>query len=571
MDRLFKILETIDGRGYKAYKEIKGKYRFEDLTLFIDHVQGDPFATPSRLRVRVSQSFARFDRTLFSNRSRKTALEDYLVRVFSQSIKKYSKGIRGTGKSGLIYIDCGKQEIMERTAVIVNDDFVEARFYLGLPARGRRVLGIQCRNIISEEIIKTALSSLFFRSLDSKDLNRFIDVSEDQDHLRSQLEAKSLVAFIANGSILPRRSGISDLPLSASKAVAFKSPPQLEVSLETIHSGTVRGMGIPQGVTIIIGGGFHGKSTLLSAIERGIYNHIPGDGRDRSVSIDSCVKIRAEEGRSVQKVNISSFISNLPLDKNTEKFSTSNASGSTSQAANIIEALECRAGLLLLDEDTSATNFLIRDTVMQKVVPKEKEPITPFIDQVRNIYEELGTSSILVMGGSGDYFDVADTVIMMDNYTPVLATARAKDAISSFRDKRARESGKTFGRITERCPVPSSIDPYRGKRVKVKSRGLDHIIFGSLDIDLSAVEQITDTSQVNTISDIILHALRMRYINGTNTIMQILDLVFEDIRKNGLDILSGREEGHPGSYAACRKFEAAAAINRIRSLQVKQK
>ncbi len=570
MEKLVKILEKIDGRGYKAYKEIKGSYRLDDFSLFIDHVQGDPFASPSKLRVRIPQSSAGFDPFLFSNKSRKTALQDYICRQFNSSIQKYSKGIRGTGKSGLIHIDSGRQEILERTSMEVNEGFVEARFYAGLPARGRRVQGKQCISMVSEEIPEIAFSSMLFSSLDQQDLIRFINTSEDQDYLRGQLAGRKLAAFIANGSILPRRSGVSDLPLSRHEAVEFISPPGLEVSLDTLHSGTIKGMGIPEGITIIIGGGFHGKSTLLSAIERGIYNHIPQDGRDYSVSIDSCVKIRAEEGRSVQKVNISPFISNLPLKKDTHKFSTSNASGSTSQAANIIEALECRSGLLLLDEDTSATNFLIRDSVMQKIVPREKEPITPFIDQVKNIYDELGTSSILVMGGSGDYFDVADTVIMMDSYRPVLVTGEAKDAIGAVRDKRVRESGRSLGIITERCPLPQSIDPYRGRKVRVKSRGLDHIQFGSLDIDLSAVEQVVDPSQLNTISDMILYALKMDYINGDNTIMEILDLVFEDISTKSLCILSGYG-GHPGSYAFARKFEAAAAINRLRSLKVKQK
>jgi predicted ABC-class ATPase len=379
-----------------------------------------------------------------------------------------------------------------------------------------------------------------------------------------------LVSFIANGSILPRRSGISDLPLSRQTAVEFISPPELEISLDTLHSGSIRGMGIPEGITLIIGGGFHGKSTLLSAIERGIYNHIPGDGREFSVSVDSCVKIRAEEGRSVKKVNISSFISNLPLKKNTEKFSTTNASGSTSQAANIIEALECRSRLLLLDEDTSATNFLIRDSVMQKIVPKTKEPITPFIDRVKNIYNDLGTSSVLVMGGSGDYFSVADTVIMMDTYRPFLVTEKAKEAINYAAEVRAIESGKNFTGITQRCPIPSSIDPYLGRKVRIRARGLGHIVFGAMDIDLSAVEQIVSTSQVNTVPGIIVYALRKGYIDGINTIMDILDLVFFDIEKKGLDVLSGYD-GHPGSFAYARKFEVAAAINRLRSLQIKQK
>jgi len=570
MEKLKEILRRIDGHGYKAYKQLKGAYNFGTYSLLIDHVQGDPFASPSKLRLRVPQDRAGFDRSLFSNHSRLTALEDYICRQFSRAIKKISVGTGGTGKSGLIYIDSGGQEILERTAVAVNEEFVEARFYIGLPARGRTVMGRQCDKILTMDLPKIASSSLFYKSLYPEELLDFINISEDQDILRKQLKERKLVSFIRNGSILPRRSGISDSPLPSSEAVIFKSPAELEVTMDTLHSGRITGMGIPEGITLIIGGGFHGKSTLLSSIERGIYNHIPGDGREYVVSLNKAVKIRAEEGRSIQKVNISPFITNLPMDKDTVKFSTLNASGSTSQAANIIEALECRADLLLLDEDTSATNFLIRDEIMQKTVPKEKEPITPFIDRVKDIYREFGTSSILVMGGSGDYFEVADTIIMMDNYLPFLVTGKAKQIINSRKDIRKTESPGYFGKLTERIPLPESIDPYSGKKIKVKSRGTDKISFGTLDIDLTAVEQIIDKSQVNAISGIILYGLKKGYIDGHNTLVEILDKIFEDIDKNGLDVISGYSDGHPGSYAIPRKFEVACAVNRLRSLIVRQ-
>lgn len=570
MEKLKKIILSLDHRGYKAYKQLKGRYDFGDFILYLDHVQGDPFASPSRLRVRVMQQKAGFYSKLFSNKSRKTALEDYISRAFDRFIKKECSGNRGTGKSGIIAIDSGRQEILERTSCIINPEFVEVRFYAGLPARGRTILGKVCLEMLSCEVPKITRSSMFLHSLDEKEIIRHIELCEDQDYIRNILKEYKLVSFIKNGSILPRRSGISDSPLPVSEAVAFKSPPQFEITLEVPNAGKIIGMGIPRGVTLIIGGGFHGKTTLLKAIERGIYNHIPSDGREYCVTVDSAVKIRAEEGRNIQKVNISPFISNLPFGRDTVKFSTANASGSTSQAANIIEALECGAELLLLDEDTSATNFLIRDEIMQKIVPKNKEPITPFIDQVKNIYKNLGTSSILVMGGSGDYFEVADTVIMMDSYLPFLVTEKAKEIIQDRKDLRTAETPDPFKPITRRVPLPSSINPYRGGRKKVRSRGLDNIIFGFYDIDLSAVEQIVDTSQVNAISDIIIYALGKKYIDGKNTITTALDLVFKDIEKSGLDTISDFRGQHPGSYALPRKFEVAAAVNRLRTLKILQ-
>jgi len=570
MEKLKNILSTIDHKGYKAYKQLEGRYDFEDFTLHIDHVQGDPFASPSRLRARVMQTKAVFSPELFSNSSRKTALEDYISRAFNKSLKQECRGSCGTGKSGLINIDSGGQEILKRTSCMVNSDFVEVRFYAGLPARGRTILGNHCLEMLTGEVPKIVAASMFYRSLDEKEMKKHIQICEDQDYLRGILEENNLVSFIKNGSILPRKSGISDSPLPESEAIAFKSPAQLETTLKAPNAGNIIGMGIPRGVTLIIGGGFHGKTTLLKAIERGIYNHIPSDGREYCITVDSAVKIRAEEGRNIQKVNISPFISNLPFDKDTIKFSTANASGSTSQAANIIEALECGAGLLLLDEDTSATNFLIRDEIMQKMVPKDKEPITPFIDRVKDIYQKLVTSSILVMGGSGDYFEVADTIIMMDCYLPCIVTEKAAELIKERKDIRHIEISDSFSFITSRIPLPSSINPFRGNRKRVKSRGLDNITFGFYSIDLSAVEQIVDPSQVNAVSDIILYALRKKYINGKNILTDIMDMILEDIKKYGLDIISDFKGRHPGSYALPRKFEIAAAINRLRTLKVLQ-
>jgi len=571
MQKLKDILFRIDGRGYRAYKQLKGAYNFPEYTLYIDHVQGDPFASPSRLRIRVSQEIAEFGPELYSNKPRKTALEDYIIRIFSMHIKKDIAKIFGTGKSGIIEIDCGKQEIIERTACNINAEFVEIRFYAGLPARGRRILGQQCIKMLFDQIPKLVEESLFHKNLDKAEIKKFIEACEDQDCLRSQLNKNKIISFIKNGSILPRRSGVSDKPLPEANTILFKSPPELEVSLKAPNIGIVKGMGIPLGVTLLIGGGFHGKTTILSAIQKGVYNHIPGDGREYVVTDVSAVKIKAEEGRSIQKVDISSFVSNLPLGKNTKEFSTANASGSTSQAANIIEALEINTKLLLLDEDTSATNFLIRDSIMQQVVSKDKEPITPFIDQVNSIYSKYNTSTIMVMGGSGDYFEVADTILLINSYLPYLATDKAKEVIKNRKDIRKKENPASFGSITERIPLPNSINPYKGRKRKVKSRGIHNISFGAENIDLSSIEQIVESSQVNSISNIILYGLTKNYFDGKSTLCNIIGKIFDDIGKYGLDIISDFYIKYPASFSMPRKFEVASAINRLRSLKVIQK
>jgi predicted ABC-class ATPase len=426
MERLRRILSRIDGHGYKAYKEIEGSYAFSNFSLYLDHVQGDPFASPSKVRVRVPQAEAKLPEELFADSTRRLALEDVLARKVHSAIPKSTKGHRGTGKSGLIHIDAGGQEVLQRTALVVTSDWVEARLFVGLPATGRRVLGRQAEAMLCEELPKIAESGLVWSNLPQEEIAAFVACVENQEHIRKQLDALGLIAFVADGAILPRESGAADRPLNREQAIPFKSPDSLRVTVELPNSidgadgGTnmLSGMGVPKGVTLIIGGGYHGKSTLLRALERGVYPHIPGDGREYVVTNPHAVKIRAEDGRRVEKVDINAFISDLPYGKPTTAFSSEDASGSTSQAANIIEALEVGARALLLDEDTSATNFMVRDARMQALVHKENEPITPFLDRVRELYERFNVSTVLVMGGCGDYFDVADTVIMMRNYLP---------------------------------------------------------------------------------------------------------------------------------------------------------
>ncbi len=559
------ILGRIDGRGYKAYRDIKGAYRFEAFDLFVDHVQGDPFAAPSRVRARVPLERAEFPASLYSSRGiRKIAFSDYIARQFRQVLEGVVKGQRGMGKSGLIEIDSGGQEILERNAVVLDDRWLEARFVVGLPARGRTILGREAMDIFFREIPLLVEKSLFHRSHDASALKAHVDVAEDQAYLRDALAQKGLVAFIAEGAILPRRSGIDDRPLERN-AIPFQCPEELAVPLELPNRGRLAGMGIPEGVTLIVGGGFHGKSTLLNAIERGVYNHTPGDGREYVVTHSGAVKIRAEDGRSIEKVNISPFISNLPLGKDTVRFSTENASGSTSQAANIMEFLEMGAKLLLIDEDTSATNFMVRDERMQELVAKDKEPITPFVDKVQKLYRDLGVSTILVMGGSGDYFDMADTVIMMDGYRPRCVTQAAKEIAERHTSKRIDEGGTTFGEVTPRRPRGESFDPSRGrKEVKIDAKGLKTILYGRTAIDLSYLEQLVDRSQTRSIG-LLIHYYAQHYIQGGLPLKQGLERCFQDLEERGLDMLLPYRVGN---LARPRIFEVAGATNRMRTLKI---
>ena len=562
-ENLRQLLLQLDGRGYKAYKDIKGSYKFPDFILIIDRVQGDPFATPSQVRVQLLQSVAGFPDNLYRTLSREIALRDYLTRSFCQAAQEISYR-RGTGNSGRITITDVGQSVLNRTSAFVTNELVEVRFIVGLPAHGRSIAGRQAAQMLCDDIPQIVDRSLMYRHLDAAAIEHHVATIEDADSLRQHLVEQGLVAFIPDGAILPRRSGVDDQPLSTD-AVPFQSPETLRVEFTCPNRGLITGMGIPVGITLIVGGGYHGKSTLLRAIELGVYNHIPDDGRELVVTHHQAVKIRAEDGRSVQSLDISPFINQLPQGRSTSQFSTMNASGSTSQAANIMEALEAGARLLLVDEDTAATNFMIRDRRMQQLIAKDKEPITPFIDKVRQLYTDYRVSTILVMGGSGDYFDVADTVIAMENFQPEDVTAKAKAIALANRTERTPEGGEQFGQITTRIPLPESIDPSRGQReVKLKVRDVDEVVFGTQEIDLSAVEQIVETGQLKAIAQALVYA-KQHHINGHNALPEILNRVMADIESEGLDILTTLPQG---DLVVFRRFELAAALNRLRTLRL---
>ncbi|MFW5902240.1 MAG: ABC-ATPase domain-containing protein [Thermodesulfobacteriota bacterium] len=559
-------LKRIDGKGYKAYKDIKGQYGFARFQLILDHIQGDPFAAPSRARVRVARRASGFAPDVTQNASRRVAACDFLTRRFYDCCRWFSKGRRGTGKGGLITIDKPGQEILDRSSMVITDDCVEARFRIGLPAHGRKIAGDDAAAMFFEELPRIVDNSLFVQKLDAAALYKHIQTAEDADAIRSRLSEQGLIAFIGDGSLLPRRSGIDERPMPRDQAIEFTAPPEFRFPLDLPNAGAVSGMGIPEGVTLIVGGGYHGKSTLLSAIERGIYNHIPGDGRELAVTVENTQKIRACDGRNIEKTDISPFINNLPFQKDTSAFSTENASGSTSQAANIAEAIEAGARAILLDEDTSATNFMIRDHRMQQLVKKAQEPITPFIDKVRQLYADHNISTVLVMGGSGDYFPMADQIIQINEYAPSDVTRAAHAVAAESAADRWAEGGARFGQVRQRIALPESFNPYKDKdKLKIAARGISAIQFGEATIDIADLEQLVDVSQTTAIGYAIHYA--SRYAVDGLTLRQLAERVVSDIRENGLDVLTPYITGENAGF---RSLDLAAAINRMRSLKVRQ-
>ena len=561
---LEKILFSMDGKSYSLYKSLKGEYMFEKYILAIDHVQSDPYAPPSKMRVIMDRKICGIPCQLTDTKDKNIAVSDFLTRNFYREIQKIGNDSTGTGGSGRIFIDRCGQEILERTSVLIKRDKVEVRFEMGMPARGRRIMGKAAQKIIFEQLPEIVEKSIIYDNLNKKALNEQVILVLDQEYARKMLKEKGLVAFVANDSVLPRESGVSDRPMK--NAVKFKSPEKFEITLKLPSGKEVSGMGIPKGITLIVGGGYHGKSTLLAALERGVYNHIAQDGREFIISESDAVKIRAEDGRNVEKVNISGFINNLPQNKDTRAFSTENASGSTSQAANVAEALEYGTSLLLIDEDTSATNFMIRDGRMQKLVAKEKEPITPFIDRVKELYGNFRVSTILIVGGSGDYFDVANHVIMMDEYVPKDVTEKAREIAKLDENKREFSSNDKFQGVTQRIPLKKSFSQ-SGKLDKTKAKGKYSILYGKELIDISGLEQLVDDSQTNCIA-VMIDYFKNKVLDEKLTLSQAADRIYEKIEKEGLDSISSYT-GHPGNLALPRKQEFCGAVNRYRKLRIK--
>ncbi|MEM9090697.1 MAG: ABC-ATPase domain-containing protein [Cyanobacteria bacterium P01_F01_bin.53] len=566
---LLKQLHNLDGRSYREYKSIRGHYTFSggnsEFELWVDYVQGDPFAAPSRVRLRLTQGVAQFPSQWLSDYVAQTAIADYVTRQVGQVAQAIRKK-RGSGKSGNIDISGPSQVILRRSAIWLDTKGLEVRLTVGLPAFGRRIAGKAAAALLCEDLPQLVERALKYNALDAVALQQHVHTLQDSEALRSQLADRGLVAFIAEGACLPRHSGIDERPLTGDIEL-FTPPSDDWIELETPHSGLIKGLGIREGVTLIVGGGYHGKSTLLRAIEQGIYNHIPGDGRQRVVADERTVKLRAEDGRSIAGVTISSVINHLPRGQQSDNFSTANASGSTSQAAGLIEAVEVGAKALLIDEDTAATNFMIRDRNMQTLIAKDKEPITPFIDKVRQLYDDYGISTILVMGGSGDYFAVADTVIAMEDYQPRIVTTQAKAIAQADPNQRRTEGGEKFGEIMPRAILPKSLP--RGKSVrplKVKARK-NSLMLGYEEIDLSAVEQIVETHQVRAIAQAMIYAQRY-YFGAHRSLSEVLDHVMEDIKRGGLDALSaGIDDRLSGDLAEFRRFELASTINRLRTVQ----
>lgn len=547
---LQKLLRDIDHKGYKAYKVLEGEYDFGAYRLCIDHVQGDPFASPSRVRL-VYRNQGNIPASYFETKHRRTAVEDYLLRSLHRNLRAGDgRAAKGSGKSGLVTACRTDQEILETTAMRISKDAIEARIEVGFPAFGRTIAAGELSQILFRLLPDLAEKSFHLQPRMKQDLDKVTALADDQQFIREALTEHDLVAFVADGSVLPRESGVSQRPMK--DAVVFESPESLAVTLTLPHRGAVRGMGIRRGITVIAGGGFHGKSTLLKALERGVYNHISGDGRELVITDASAFKLRAEEHRCIHETDISMFINNLPMRSDTTRFATENASGSTSQAANTVEALAAGSTVLLIDEDTSATNFMVRDGRMAQLVSDEKEPITPFIRKIRSLYQDLGISTVLVAGSSGDYLSVADTVLQMDCYETKDVTARAKELSVPLIEETVQKTDWLKKTVST-------------KRIeKARVHGWDTISLDKNEIDLRYLEQIVGESQTAALAYIMQYILD-RLANGKKTVPVLAKEAADKLEAEGILSMTPRNYG-AGPAAYVRRQEILACLARYRML-----
>ena len=596
LNELTSHLHAIDGRSYAAYKAIVGRYRSPlGWVLYIDRIQPDPYAPPTAIRVVLPLALTGADTRLtgFTPRltganetlteanepltvtnshltaspTRAVALRDYLARTLRELLKGQAISIAPAG-----------QEILERSSVNLHetwqDDFstpafnapgpyLELRLRWSLPAFGREIAGRQAARNLNLDLAR-AVAGLDLRESElGAEAWKHCQVAEDHAALQEILVERGWVAFLADGANLARRSGVSQLPLEG--GVPLTAPETLAQTVQLPHAGVVRGTAIPAGVTVIAGGGYHGKSTLLNAIARGIYPHIPGDGRELVATVPEAMAVRAADGRAVTGVDLRPFISHLPgRDADPAQFTTANASGSTSQAASIMEYLELwgqsAQAALLLDEDTCATNLLIRDQRMRALVSSEREPITPLVDRIRALHRERGISTLIVMGGSGDYLDVADQVLIMDSYRLVDATAQARQVCDS--QPRVDTSLPDFPLPAQR--LPQSPEAKRRGPSRTRALGTQRLVLDRHEVDVADVSGLVDEGQALAVAWA-LRSLLERHFDGHTSLSQALAQVAKRLDDVGLDALG---EAHPAFLVRPRLVDVGAAVNRLRSLQV---
>lgn len=514
MKELYQKLRTFTGKNYGLYKSLCGKsWNFGDFELEFVHVQGDPFAPSSRLKFKAPLGKLGIPVEWGNFPVKRLALSDFLLRKLCAEI-----AVRAEAESFPVKACVPGEEILARNALWVGGPaenggiaVVEAILSVELPGDKRRIDVAAASELLTSTIPDLLMALYLNREEDRSAAKRHIESLEIREELLRTLKEKGWVAFVPNGAILPRESGSSDLPKK--DALPFESPAELLQTVEVLGK-RISGMAVPRGITVIAGGAYHGKSTLLSALEKSVVPHVAGDGREWIVADPSAVRIAAEPGRVVKGTRIEPFVRELPFGVSTKSFCTRSASGSTSEAANLVEALEFGAKTLFIDEDASAVNFLIRDSRMRELVGERDEPLIPLSDRAMEL-KALGVNMVIVVGACGDYLHVADTVLVMKNYLPVDASEKARLVSARSPAQPALEDLPPFGDFKCRrlLDLANELTPGlkpRGpveRQVKVRLRGSE-LSIGFVHADLRALFPSLRTATLSGLGLFLLNLLQ---------------------------------------------------------------
>ncbi len=577
MERLIRTIRQLDRKPFGAVQRLRGTYRYPSFTLTFRHIQGSPGAHPASIaEIALGREACAFPDRFLDDPTARRGLEDFLIRRFHRGIEALSVPNRGADGSGSLHTVDLSQIIVARDTVEVTEGGIVLRFMVSFPSRvggGGSFDADQAVAMVAEEIPTIARFTFAYGDYEAeavRQLEATVSVLEDRAAIAAAMRRHGWIVFVPDGAILPRRSGVDPRPMASDEAVPFSSPETLRVSVE-VPSGSLTGMALPEGVTVITGGGFHGKSTLLQAITEGVYPHVPGDGRERVVTRADGVMLRSEEGRSVRRVDIHPFIRELPGGRETDRFSTDDASGSTSQAAAIVEAIEAGSRLLLLDEDSCATNLLVRDDLIARIIPSEREPIRPLYETVRSLWHTHGISTVLVAGGLGLFLRRADTVLLLEAYRCRDVTDRVRETIG-WDDGSGAES---FALPVPRRLLPGNFDPSftnrrLAKTVPVRIKPLRQarrkLEYGMDLVDLSDVVQLIEAPQTLALGWMIHAMYRQLEVADTPlSLVNLLDALEALIDREGLAAL---KHPYPGTLSRPRRYELASAVNRMRSLRV---
>ena len=559
----FNIVDDIDGKDVSEYGRLVGDFDFSRFVLKVTQIPAESAQKPVLFIVRVPQIIAGFPPHLFDIPVRRTALEDLLTRKVSEQIELASQYDQQGISRRHLSIAVPGQKILPRTSLLVTDEYVEARMYIQLPHRDNRIDGQRVKDIFFDQLAQVVTGSLIYCNLSQQEVEEFVNGMEDADQIRQVLPTRGWVGFAAEGSLLARY-GNTDYP-DYDKLDTLRVADDIAIEVEVPNAGEVKGVGIPAGITLILGDDYSGRVELMRALAAGIYNHVPGDGRERVISVPDIVHVAAETGRSVQKVNVSAFVRKLQNGEATE-YSVDEADPCSAQATATLEAIEIGARALLFDESDSAASFLTRDSRLDALLPQRSTHVVPLAARARQLADELGIS-IVVAGSAAvaEFISVADTVLRIENHTIYDVTNEAKtlDAGQLTVSDDAADAEVVLEQ--NRWVVPSSIEPSKGTRDQfIEAESLDLLRFGNSVVGLQDVTQLADRHQTSTIG-LILYYAKLRYMDEGRPMREIMDLIDRDLGTEGLECLS---RDLRGDLARPRRYEIAAALNRLPSLRI---